>query len=322
MPLISALVTAFFLEPIVRILTDKWTKRRNLSVFITFLLFTLFLAFSLYFISTKLITEAVNFIDQAPRYMNQLSMLWQTYEREFTNAAENLPKEVVDTITGQIDNLLASIQASISNTLNIQKVTALLAYIPNYLVSILVYLIALFLFMVDLPRLKMSIFQHLTEKTADKVNFMTSRLNYVIFGFLKAQFLVSIIIFVVSLIGLLFIAPEIAILMSIIIWVIDFIPLLGSIIVLAPWSLLELINGNSTLAAQLAVLAVILLIIRRTVEPKVMGSHIGLSPLATLIAMYLGLKIIGVLGFVVGPLIIIIWNSAKEAGIIKWNFKI
>jgi predicted PurR-regulated permease PerM len=74
--------------------------------------------------------------------------------------------------------------------------------------------------------------------------------------------------------------------------------------------------------SKLLILAAVLLIIRRTVEPKVMGKHIGLSPLATLIAMYLGLMLFGVIGFIIGPLLVIAFTSAKEAGIIKLNFKL
>ena len=71
--------------------------------------------------------------------------------------------------------------------------------------------------------------------------------------------------------------------MSLVIWIIDIIPILGSIIILAPWSLYMFISGDVATGTQLAILAAVLLIIRRTVEPKVMGSQIGLSPLPTLI---------------------------------------
>ena len=91
--------------------------------------------------------------------------------------------------------------------------------------------------------------------------------------------------------------------MSIIIWVIDFIPLIGSIVVLGPWAIFHLLTGNIALGTQLAVLAAILLIIRRTVEPKVMGTHIGCSLLLTLIAHVSRLKTLWeVLGFIIGTL--------------------
>lgn len=269
-----------------------------------------------------MVGEGVKLIEDTPKYINQLSDIWLDYEERLLDATENLPNEVVTGFSEEVQNFLNSVKTKILNSLNIEKISAFLSYIPSYLVSFLVYLIALFLFMLDLPGIKQSIFNHLTERTAEKVNFMTSRLSYVIFGFFKAQFLVSVIIFLVSLIGLLFISPEVAIVMSLVIWIIDFIPLIGSIVVLGPWAMFHLITGNIALGTQLAVLAAILLIIRRTVEPKVMGTHIGLSPLATLIAMYLGLKLFGVLGFIIGPLLLIVFNSAKEAGIIKTNFKV
>ncbi|MGD6964914.1 sporulation integral membrane protein YtvI [Rossellomorea vietnamensis] len=321
-PLIAAIVTALLLDPAVKMLERRFKIKRKLAVLIVFIIFILSIGVISYFVITKVVGEGVKLVEDIPLYINQLSDIWLSYEKQFTNAAKDLPIEIVKETSREVQDFLTSFKNSLKEYLDIEKISAFLAYIPNYLVSFLVFLIALFMFMLDLPRIKQTIFNHLTEKTAEKVNFMTSRLSYVIFGFFKAQFLVSIIIFVVALIGLLFISPEVAVVMSIIIWVIDFIPLIGSIVVLAPWAIFHLLSGNLTLGTELAILAAVLLIIRRTVEPKVMGSHIGLSPLATLIAMYLGLKLLGVLGFILGPLILIVFNSAKEAGIIKMNFKI
>ncbi|MCA1053384.1 sporulation integral membrane protein YtvI [Rossellomorea aquimaris] len=321
-PLLTALITALFLEPAVKFTQRRFSTNRKIAVLSVFIIFLLLIGLSAFFVTTKVVGEGVQLIEDTPKYINQLSDIWLDYEKRLLDAAEDLPNEVVTGFSEEVQNFLNSVKTKILNSLNIEKISAFLSYIPSYLVSFLVYLIALFLFMLDLPGIKKSIFSHLTERTAEKVNFMTSRLSYVVFGFFKAQFLVSVIIFLVALIGLLFISPEVAIVMSIIIWVIDFIPLIGSIVVLGPWALFHLITGNISLGTQLAVLAAVLLIIRRTVEPKVMGTHIGLSPLATLIAMYLGLKLFGVLGFIIGPLILIVFNSAKEAGIIKTNFKL
>ena len=80
--------------------------------------------------------------------------------------------------------------------------------------------------------------------------------------------------------------------------------------------------GDVSLGTQLSILAIVLLIIRRTVEPKVMGSQIGLKPLPTLIAMFIGLKLFGFLGFFIGPLLVILFTTAREANIIRFNIKI
>lgn len=321
-PLIAAFITALFLEPAVVYLQQKFQIGRRLSVLCIFLLFVLIIGISGYFLTTTAITEAIDLVENTPVYINEITGAWYKAENSLIKAANDLPKEVITEISDRTEQFLNKLKNDMIAFINIDNLKALLTNIPNFLISFLVYLIALFLFLIDLPSLRKSVYSHLTEKTADKVNFMTSRLSYVVFGFLKAQFLVSVIIFIVALIGLLFIVPEYAMAMSAIIWLIDFIPIIGSIVILGPWSIFHLLTGNLALGLQLGVLALILLIIRRTVEPKVMGNQIGLSPLSTLIAMYLGLKLFGILGFIIGPLLIIGFNSAKEAGIIKMKFKI
>lgn len=271
---------------------------------------------------TKMVTQVVHFTDNAPYYVKQINQVVNDWETSMDRYAEDLPDELVAEVTSGIQNNVRKLTETITNNLTIDKIAIAFAKIPEYIVSLLVYLIALFLFMLEIPRLKSNAYAHMTEETSEKVKFMNARLSYVVFGFLKAQFLVSIIIFIVSLLGLLIITPEVAVVMSLIIWMIDFIPIIGSIVILGPWSVYMFLTGDFVTGTQLAILALVLLAIRRTVEPKVMGRHIGLSPLATLIAMFLGLQLMGLMGFILGPLLLIAFNSAKEAGIIKWNFKI
>ncbi|MFN7250976.1 MAG: sporulation integral membrane protein YtvI [Anaerobacillus sp.] len=321
-PIIAALVTAMLLAPVVKIIEMNNKVKRSLAVFIVFMIFLCFIGLTGYFITTKAIIQADHFVKNLPSYITDITYAWSNFEKTLYAKFEDVPQDLLKETGLYVEQSLQTLRSTVSSRNLISDVTSLVTKIPAYLVSFLVYLISLYLFLLELPKLKEQIFSHFTDKTKDKVQFMTSRLSYVIFGFIKAQFLVSIIIFIVSLIGLLLIVPEVALLMAFIIWIIDFIPLIGSIAILAPWAIYHLIAGDMTLATKLFILAAILLVIRRTVEPKVMGHQIGLSPLATLIAMYIGLKLIGVLGFIVGPLIVILFTSAKEAGIIKLNFKL
>ncbi|MFG6119095.1 sporulation integral membrane protein YtvI [Thalassobacillus sp. B23F22_16] len=321
-PLIMAFVTALFLNPAIRMMQFRFRMKRKLAVIITFLLFLLLISILGTFVVTKTVTQVAHVAENAPTYVKQINQMVQNWEESIDRYAQDLPDEFVTEITAGMQSNVRNLSETITDTLTIENITKVFAKIPEYLVSFIVYLIALFLFMLEMPRLKENTYEFMTEETSEKVKFMNARLSYVVFGFLKAQFLVSIIIFIVTLIGLLFISPEVAVVMALIIWAIDFIPIIGSIVILAPWSLYMYLAGDAVAGTKLAILAVLLLAIRRTVEPKVMGRHIGLSPLATLVAMFLGLQLMGIMGFILGPLILIAFNSAKEAGIIRWNFKI
>ncbi|KAB8138629.1 sporulation integral membrane protein YtvI [Gracilibacillus oryzae] len=319
-PLILAFFTALVLNPLIRWFIERLKINRKLAVIIVFLLFILLFTVIGTYAITKTVTQVVNLAENVPDYIVQLTDQIEVWEKELSHLTKDLPQKYVNNAVNNFESMMMSFSTTIQNGLT--SLAKVVGSIPELLVSLLVYFIALFLFMLEIPKLKAGAYSHLTEETSEKVKFMNARLSYVILGFFKAQFLVSIIIFIVSLIGLLIIVPEYALLMSFIIWIIDFIPIIGSIVILGPWALYMFIAGDPSMGIQLSILAVILLAIRRTVEPKVMGQHIGLSPLATLIAMYIGLQLLGILGFIVGPILVIAFNSAKEAGIIKWNFKI
>ncbi|MFB1051906.1 sporulation integral membrane protein YtvI [Paraliobacillus sp. JSM ZJ581] len=322
LPLILAFLTALCLNPFIHWLQFRFKLNRKVSVIIVFLIFVLITGVLGTYVIASVVTHIVNFVENTPTYINQIMDKFVEWQTQMENMMEDLPAEFITEIRDGIANNITNFSDTIKSQLQVEKIAGIVATIPEYLVSLLVYLIALFLFMIELPVLKASVYRYLTDATAEKVHFMNTRLSNLILGFLKAQFLVSIIIFIVTLLGLLLIVPQYAIIMSLIIWAIDFIPIIGSIAILAPWSLYMYITGDLVMGTKLAILAIILLAIRRTVEPKVMGQHIGLSPLATLIAMYIGLQLFGFLGFIIGPLVVIGFNSAKEAGIIKWDFKL
>ncbi|MCZ8536426.1 sporulation integral membrane protein YtvI [Paenisporosarcina quisquiliarum] len=321
-PILLALLTAFLLEPLVKLSKEKFKWNRKTAVITVFILFLLIITATLYLSITQLVGQIIQLTKIAPDYFNTLSLSWMNVQSKLFSFTQGMPIEVVSSIKNELDEFLKFMQEAILGIVSYDSISKLLTGIPNFLVSFIVYIITLFLFMLDLTDLKKMVFRHLTPATAEKVRFMTSRLNSVIFGFVKAQLLASLFILVGSFIGLLFIAPEYAIIMSIVIWIIDIIPILGSIAIVGPWSIYQFIIGDVAMGTKLAILALVLLVIRRAVEPKLMGSQIGLSPLATLIAMFIGLQIFGFLGLIIGPFVVIIFTTAKEAGIIKTNFKL
>ncbi|WP_071459324.1 sporulation integral membrane protein YtvI [Bacillus massilinigeriensis] len=321
-PLAVALLTAILLEPAVRFFQNRFKLGRKISVLIVFTSFILIIGGLGSYLATRLISESINFALHAPDQINEMTAVWSDVQDKFVNVAKEMPKEVVQEINNRTGQFLENIRDGLLEYLNINNLKIWLTNIPSYFISFLVYMIALFLFLLDLPRLRHAALSHLKISTAERAKLMNTRLSRVLYGFIKAQFLVSLIIFAISFISLSFIVPKTAFFISVIIWVIDFIPIIGSIVILGPWALFHLLSGSFALGIKLSILAAVLLIIRRTIEPKLMGAQIGLSPLATLVSMYLGIKILGLWGFLIGPMLLIIFQTAREAGLFKLNIKI
>ena len=97
--------------------------------------------------------------------------------------------------------------------------------------------------------------------------------------------------------------------MSIIICIIDALPILGAGAILLPWVVLAILLGDFKLAVGILIVYFIVLSVRQMLEPKLISENIGVHPLITLISMYSGFKILGVSGFLVGPVVMIILKN-------------
>lgn len=88
-----------------------------------------------------------------------------------------------------------------------------------------------------------------------------------------------------------------------------------------PWAILCAINGDLNLGIAIIILLVIMSAIRQLLEPKLVSKNIGIHPIFTLIAMYTGFKVIGVMGLLIGPIVLIIFKNIFANLIDKGVFK-
>lgn len=120
--------------------------------------------------------------------------------------------------------------------------------------------------------------------------------------FLRAQFIIMAIIGAVCSVTLLCMGNPYGLLIGIAIGVLDALPLLGTGVVLVPWGIFALIQGNIVQGIVLLVLYAATSLIREFLEPKLMGSQIGLPPVLFLASVYWGLYLFGIWGVVLGPI--------------------
>lgn len=86
---------------------------------------------------------------------------------------------------------------------------------------------------------------------------------------------------------------------------------------LIPWAIIDLITGNYSRAIGILVLYAVITIIRNIIEPKIIGDQVGLPPLLTLIAMFLGLQTFGLVGLFAFPIVLIVLKNLNDTGKIK-----
>ncbi|PLR75717.1 sporulation integral membrane protein YtvI [Bacillus sp. V3-13] len=321
LPIIFALLTAFLLEGSVSWLVKNWRFSRLQAVMAVFTGYVLAMSVLGYYLILLIVQQTITLSEKTPTFVKDLyTTAIRPLIRRWEFYSKDLPVDVMKSIEVTIENSITSIDVFLQGLL--QKIINLVTSIPGFLIEFLIYLIALFLISLELPRLKASLEAHLKEQTKRKVYLVANQLNKAGIGFLKAQVILSMLTFIMAFIGLSILGAPYTALLSLLIVFVDILPILGTGSVLVPWAVFAIMQNNTFLGIGLIILFIVITVVRRIIEPKVYSTSLGISPLAALVSLYIGFKLIGLLGIILGPAIVIVYDTLKKANIIKVNFKI
>lgn len=157
-----------------------------------------------------------------------------------------------------------------------------------------------------------------TSLFADEIRYICGVLSRVGIAYAKTQLVIMAVTVVISGVGLTLLRNPYALLWAVAIGLVDALPLFGAGTILWPWFAWSLFQGRWGLAVGLAVIYGICNLIRQWLEARYMGDRIGISPLANLASMYVGLKLFGILGLFLGPIGFLL---VKESGQITGDGK-
>ncbi|MGE7950336.1 sporulation integral membrane protein YtvI [Lysinibacillus xylanilyticus] len=317
LPILLAYVTALLLEPVIIRISKRFQKKRKVvaSVFFMFFLcMTLLLCILVIFISWK---QFSTFIIQIPEYLNQLSAIWIQIQSKLSNYTYQLPLDLVIQIQLMIAQGLSAIEKFALSVTSVNVWSSLLTYIASRLFDIFVYWIVLYMFLLELPTINRKMLTPIPFHYHQKILFIGQRVKLALFGFIKAQFLVSICILAIAFGTFYFLKTPFPLILALLLVILDFIPFLDSFMLLIPWAIYKAFTGDYVFVAVLVILTIVLFLVRRMIEPKVIGNKIGLSSLTTFIAMFIGYEIFGFFGILIGPLLVVVFLSLFNQTSIK-----
>ncbi len=98
--------------------------------------------------------------------------------------------------------------------------------------------------------------------------------------------------------------------------IVDIFPVLGTGTILLPWSLYSFISGDIPMGIGVLVLYIFISVMRQFIEPKLVAGQLGLPPFLTIMGMYIGLKLFGIIGMFMVPLTIILIKLLNDEGVI------
>ncbi len=178
-----------------------------------------------------------------------------------------------------------------------------ISFFPSAVIFISFMFIAMFYISHDYEKICKFLMMQLSKKTLDTFDETKSIITSTAHELFKAYFLLTFITFLQLLIGFMIIGIDYATLLAALICFIDLLPILGTGTVIIPWAGICFIIGDIKTSVGLIVLYASITLFRQLAQPKIIGSNVGLPPLISLISIFAGLKIFGIFGILIFPLI-------------------
>ncbi len=120
-------------------------------------------------------------------------------------------------------------------------------------------------------------------------------------AYLGAQLRIMGIITAICIAGLFLLGIPYAFWIGLGIGFCDALPFIGTGTIFVPWALINILLGKYKQAVWLFVYYIICSFVRELLEPKLVGKHLGVPPLAVLMSIYIGIQVYGGAGVIFGP---------------------
>ena len=305
-------------RPINWILLHTKLHRKTIAPIVTFLIVALFM-FLLGLIIEKSVTELAAFMTTLPNWFsNSAPSVIDAINNRFEGIMATLPHQWETQMRLITSDALTFIQSKLGSlsTSVVKWVASVAASLPSTLVAFIVTLVSTFFITAEYNKIKFFIKKQIPERYNEMAGDAFQTFGRTVKRLIQSYLLIMSITFVELAIGLTLLRIDYSIIVAALIALIDLLPVLGTGTILIPWGIGSLIVGDLWLGFGILLIYVIITIVRNILEPRIVGNRIGLHPLVTLLFMYLGLRVFGVVGMFLFPMLIIVLKNAQDTGVI------
>ncbi len=328
-PFVFAAVLSVYLQPVVRWFTKKLKlKTHGFISTILVLLMVVGVVGVLVGAGYVLFIELKDFFAYLSANISSIDDIILILKDTAMNLVGKLPNGMRASVSGYVTDFfanlgsgetevdLSSLAAPLSGAWSIVK------GIPSFIVSIVVTIISCVFMTSEYDKVRDMILEMCSEETGAKLINAKRTVTTGIGKLVKAYAILMLITFTEVFLGLnlmkligIYDGGYIAII-AFVTCIVDIVPVLGTGTVVIPWAVYSFITGNFAMGIALMLLYALVTVIRQVVEPKLVANQVGLPSIITIMAMFLGGRVLGAVGILAVPLTVIVLKLMYDEGII------
>ena len=301
LPFLLGLGLAVLIHPIACWMAKRGVRRRPAAL-LACLFFYLGIGGALWAVGWLARSQAVSLFSHLPQLWEETALAlgaWLERVSRFLPRLFPIPTgQLMETLTQAGMSCLGSLSAAAMD-----GIAHLAAALPSAALALVLTLLSSVLITLDYNQVTGFLVSHLPRPVGEALLGSKRFLLGSMLRLCRAYFLILLLTFLELAAGLWLLGVDYFMAMAALIAALDILPVLGSGAVLLPWAAIELLLGRPSLGAGLAALWGVITLVRNVAEPRIVGQQLGLHPVATVTAMYMGLHLAGFLGMIAAPLL-------------------
>ena len=316
MPFVIGGIIAWIASPIVRFLERKLKVRRKFSSALVIISVIALVITIIYLVGVWIFNHIIEFIGEWP-------LMWIGIQREvaqtadkFSGVINQLPDEMRITIYNFPATLEQYLTDMVTGVPTFEAVGRFATNLPLIIVNIVMCLLSSYFFIAERDYFH-NMARYIPRSITSKFVVVKDSIKQSIGGYFIAQLKIEVWIYPIIAAGFLILNVEYALLIAVGIAFLDFLPIIGTGLVLVPWAIVKLFNGDYFSFAGLLIIQIGSQIVRQFIQPKILSNNIGVPPIPSLFLLYLGFRLGGILGMIIALPVGIVIINLYQSGVFE-----
>ena len=307
-PFLLGTLLALSAEPMVRFLHKKLHVPRSISAGIGITMAFSLLAMALLCLCALLLRELGSLGSILPDLGQTAKNSFSLIRNWLLQLSSHTPKSLQPVLEQNVNRFFSDGAALLDKGIGylLGLAGSLLSHIPDSALSLGTAFVSAFLISARLPGIRRYLLRRIPRDALRSLADTCRRIRRIFWNWLTAQCKLVGVSFVILFLGLVILRIPHALLWAAVICLVDAFPVLGTGTVLLPWSLVCLLQEDTARAVGLVSIYVTITLTRSMLEPKFLSRHLGLDPLITLIALYVGFRLWGIGGMILAPILTVV----------------
>lgn len=322
LPFVIGWLMSAIANPAVKFFEEKIKFKRKATSAVMIVLILSIIILAGYGIGVFLVDQCIGFIESIPEKWAGWQATIDNFGVNINYLFKNLPSELREplnelgnSLQNALSNFVKNLTSAEGNASFFEGLSDKLGNVAGVIVGIIMCVLSAYFFTVEHNTLAERMEKYIPGSVYTKVLAAYRGLKKAIGGYFKAQIHIEFWVYLITVIGMLIVGIDYAVVIALGIAILDFLPFFGAGLIMIPWTAIAFADKQYFVAIGMFVTWAVGQIVRQLIQPKIVGDQVGVPPLPTLVLLFLGYKFMGVFGMVIAVPVAMIFISLYEEGV-------